>query len=73
MHPPYFHYSIYVIMESMKIVLEHYDKKYTVESQANDYNAKEMKEYFNRLLVMAGYPPSVLEEEGGHWEWIEDK
>lgn len=57
----------------MKIILEHYDEKYIVESQANDYNSKEMKERFNRLLVMAGYPPSVLEEEGGHWEWVEDR
>ena len=53
----------------MRITLEMYGEKYMVESAHDDYNAKELKEIFSRLLVQATYPPSVIEPAwGGHYE-----
>lgn len=53
----------------MKITLELYDIKYTVEENRNDYTAGELKEIFSRLLVQASFSPSVIDPaEGGHYE-----
>lgn len=52
----------------MKITLESYDHTYTFESQADDFTAEELKEQFSRLLVLAGYSPSVIElADGGRY------
>ena len=53
----------------MKITLEAYGKKYTFESEMDDYNGDELKEIFTRMMVQAGFPPSVIEcDDGGHFE-----
>lgn len=49
----------------MKLVLELYDKKFTVEAERDDYTAEDLKEIFSRLLVQAGFLPDVLEPVGG--------
>ena len=52
----------------MRITLEAYNHKYTFESQADDFTAEELKEQFSRLLVLAGYSPSVIElADGGRY------
>jgi hypothetical protein len=58
----------------MKITFESYKKKYIVETDYEDANSKEIMELFSRLLVAAGFPPSVIqdENEGGSWEWVQE-
>lgn len=57
----------------MKLTLEMYDKKYSVESSANDYTSPEMKETFSRLLVCAGYNLNTIEfDDGARYEIIEE-
>lgn len=52
----------------MRITLESYEHTYTFESQSDDFTAEELKEQFSRLLVLAGYSPSVIElAEGGRY------
>ena len=54
----------------MKITLEYYDNIYTVEC-ADAYTADKVKEVFSRMLVQAGYPPSVIDDsEGGGWVYL---
>lgn len=60
----------------MRITLESYGETYIFETDKDDYNASELKEIFSRMLVLASFPPDVLElSEGGHYEcnWVEDK
>lgn len=55
----------------MKITLEYYGSTYTVEDDGSDHDANEMKETFSRLLVQAGFPPSVIDcADGGRYEVI---
>ena len=52
----------------MRITLEAYNHTYTFECQADDFSAEELKEQFSRLLVLAGYSPSVIElADGGRY------
>lgn len=52
----------------MRITLESYGHTYTFESQTDDFTAEELKEQFSRLLVLAGYSPSVIElADGGRY------
>ena len=47
----------------MKITLELYDTKCTVEDPNEEHTAGELKEMFSKLMVQAGFSPSVIEEE----------
>ena len=52
----------------MRITLESYNHTYTIESEADDFTAEELKEQFSRLLVLAGFAPSVIElARGGRY------
>ena len=53
----------------MKLTLELYNTKYSIETNRNDYGAHELIEMFSRMLVQATFPPSViLPADGGHFE-----
>lgn len=57
----------------MKLTLELYDKKITAEENSDEHTAQQLKELFSRLLVVAGYSPSVIEDQdGGRYEYLED-
>lgn len=58
----------------MKITFESYKTKYIVETDYEDAGSREIMELFSRLLVVAGFPPSVIqdESEGGRWEWVQE-
>lgn len=57
----------------MKITFENYNIKYTLEDNNNDHNASYIKDVFSRLLVLAGFPPSVIDcIEGGRYEYVDD-
>lgn len=56
----------------MKITLEMYDTICSIETEGDDLDECEIKDLFSRLMVVAGYPASVIEERGGRWGWIED-
>lgn len=56
----------------MKITIETRNEKYTFLSERDDYNASELKEAFSRLMVQAGFPPSVIDVDGGHYEYVDD-
>lgn len=55
----------------MKLIYEAYGVRYTVEDNRNDHNAGELKEIFSKILVQAGYAPSVIDvEEGGEYRYV---
>lgn len=57
----------------MKLTLELYGKKITAEENGDGHTAQQLKELFSRLLVVAGYSPSVIEDQdGGRYEYLED-
>lgn len=56
-----------------KITLELHGEKYTVETNHWDYNADELLDMFKRLMVCATYPPSILSDEEGSWEWHDNR
>ena len=56
-----------------KITLELHGEKFTVETNHWDYNADELLDMFKRLMVCATYPPSILSDEEGSWEWHENR
>lgn len=47
----------------MRLTLTLYETTYSVEEKRSDFGGEELKKLFSRLMVAAGYPPSVLEEE----------
>ena len=56
----------------MRIEFEQYGDKYILETNSEECLADEIKEAFSRLLVAAGYPPSVLEVEGGSYIFLKE-
>ena len=55
----------------MKLTLEMNDCKYSVETPYDDTLGNKLKETFARLLVVAGYPPSVIEfDDGGSYLYV---
>ena len=56
----------------MKIELEMYGATYIAEMQNDEMTGEDVMELFSRLLVTAGYPPSVirLPDDDGHYEYI---
>ena len=59
----------------MKLIFENYGTRYTVETEHDDHNANELKEIFDRILVQAGFSPSVIDrlEDGGRFEYLDDE
>lgn len=53
----------------MKITLEIHGCTYSTQQDGHDYTADELKEVFSRLLVSATFPPSVIEDGEGSWEY----
>lgn len=56
----------------MRITLSLYGAEYTIEQSGEDSSANELKELFSRLLVVAGFCPSVIELEEGKYVFIDD-
>ena len=60
----------------MKMTLELYDTKYTVEDTKgrNDFDSGELKEIFTRLMVCAGFGPGVidLQDDDGQYQYVGD-
>ena len=57
----------------MKIVLEQYNTRYTVEDDIDSHSAQELKEIFSKILVQAGFAPSVIDcADGGSYEYVDD-
>lgn len=56
----------------MRIMLENWGTRYTVETDREDICSDELKGIFNRLLVQAGFPPSVmvLHDDEGSYEYV---
>jgi hypothetical protein len=46
----------------MKLTLEAYKKKYTVETEYDDLGIEEYFEYFKGLLISSGWNPSTVDE-----------
>ena len=51
-------------------MLEIYNYKHSYESDCEEFTAQELKEAFERLLVCAGFPPSIIELEEGKYEFV---
>lgn len=55
----------------MKITFTFYDVTYSVETKSDDYESRELKEIFSRILVVAGFPPSIIDDpEGGSFQYV---
>lgn len=55
----------------MKIVFEQYNTRYTVEDDVDSHDSGELKEMFSKILVQAGFAPSVIDcEEGGEYQYV---
>lgn len=55
----------------MKLTYEAYGTRYTVETDSDDHDAAELKEIFSKILVQAGFPPSVVElDDGGEYQYV---
>lgn len=56
----------------MKITLELYGTRYSAEHESDAYRADELKDLFSRLLVVAQFPPSVIQidEDGGRYMYV---
>lgn len=55
-----------------RITLEIYNEKHTFESPYDDLSSNNIEAAFSRLMVCAGFSPSVLKEEDGdgHYEYV---
>lgn len=57
----------------MKITLEIYNAKYIFEDNNDEHDASYMKDIFSRMLVVAGFPPSVIDcIEGGEYRYVDE-
>lgn len=53
----------------MKITIQVRKEIYSFESSSDDYTSDQMKEVFTKMLLLCGYPPSVIETaDGGRYE-----
>lgn len=57
----------------MKIIFTSYNTIYSVETESDDYDGNELKEIFSRILVTAGFSPSVIEDpDGGSYQYVSE-
>ena len=56
----------------MKIILELYDQRCSIECPNEDIDSEKLKEMFSRLLVAAEFPPSVVDGDGGEYKFVYD-
>ena len=60
------------LYESVAISLRIHGRTYTVEGLDWDINGKELLDEFKGLMVASGFPPSIMNNENGYWEWHEN-
>ena len=56
-----------------RVTLEIHGEKYVAELRHTDQNANELLDVFKRLMVVATFPPSILSDDEGRWEWVENR
>lgn len=57
----------------MRLTIELYGVTYSITDKRDDQTAQDLKEMFSRLLVVAGFPPSVIDMEDGYYEFKENE
>lgn len=57
--------------EVMLLTLDLYDTEYSIETDSDEHTAEELKEMFSRLLVVAGFPPSVIDEDDVKYLYVD--
>jgi len=60
------------VNEPVSITLKMHGHTYTAEGLDWDSDALTLKNAFECLMVCAGFSPSIIEVEGGHYEWVAD-
>lgn len=55
--------------KKLRITLESGGTKHVFESWHDGFTADELLLEFKRLMVASSYPPSILSDEEGTWEW----
>lgn len=58
------------MVKPVRIELELGGVIYRVENLPWDIDGDELLDEFKHLMVAAGFPPTMLDDEEGHWEWI---
>lgn len=61
-----------MITDPVKITLEMHGREHSISGLEWDIDSKELLNAFKRLMVLAGFSPYVLDDEDGHWEWVND-
>lgn len=46
----------------MKLILEHYEEQYTIETSRSNYDIHEVIDLVERLLLSAGYHPESVKD-----------
>ena len=46
---------------------------YKIENLPWDIDGDELLDEFKHLMVAAGFSPTMLDDEEGHWEWIRNE
>lgn len=54
----------------MKITLEIYDKRITLEIDHDDVSSSSLREDFERMMVVAGYSPIVITDDEGEYLFV---
>ena len=60
------------ITDPVTITLTMHGIKHTVEGLDWDSSADDLVDAFKRLLIGATFPPSILDDECGHYEYVDD-
>ena len=58
-------------LEPTEIILKTHGQTYKVDNIDWDSSAEDLLEEFRGLMVASGFPPSILSNEYGRWEWHE--
>lgn len=60
------------VTEPITITLKMHGVTHTVEGLDWDCSAEDLVDAFKRLLIGATFPPTVLNDEWGHYEYVDD-
>lgn len=60
-------------IEPIKISLTMHGVTHTVDGLNWDSSAEDLVDAFKRLLVGATFPPTILDDEDGHYEYVHNE
>ena len=61
------------MVKPVRIELELCGVTYRIENLPWDIDGDELLDEFKHLMVATGFPPTMLDDEDGHWEWVRNE